>query len=60
MTPPQPGDKSAAFAGLFVASIVIATVLYGVVQWTNVRFEGHGAQAGAQSGAQSGTKTGAH
>lgn len=42
-TQPHPGDKGAAFTGLIVGAIAVMAILYGVVQWTNSRFEGHGA-----------------
>ena len=40
-TQPKPGDMKAAFTGLVVGAVAILVVLYGVVQWTNGRFEGH-------------------
>jgi hypothetical protein len=31
----------AAFTGLIGGAILLGAILYGVVQWTNARFEGH-------------------
>jgi hypothetical protein len=45
-TQPKPGDMKAAFTGLVVGAVAVLAILYGVVQWTNSRFEGH-APAGA-------------
>ena len=51
-TMPKPGDKGAAFLGLIGSAVVIGLVLFGMVKWTDARFDakGHGAPA-AQSGA---------
>jgi hypothetical protein len=38
---PQGSDKGAAFMGLIGGAIFIGAILYGVVLWTNARFEGH-------------------
>ena len=43
-------DKGAAFVGLFGGIVVLAAFVYGVVVWTNGRFEGHAA-GGAAGGA---------
>ncbi|HYD51345.1 MAG TPA: hypothetical protein VEA99_01910 [Gemmatimonadaceae bacterium] len=51
-TQPKPGDKSAAFTGLIVGAIALLAILYGMVQWTNSRFEGHGASTGAATTTQ--------
>jgi hypothetical protein len=48
-TAPKPGDKAAAFTGLIGGAIVILVILYGMVQWTNSRFEGHGPPAAGQT-----------
>ena len=34
-------DMGAAFTGLIGGAILLGAILYGVVQWTNARFEGH-------------------
>jgi hypothetical protein len=34
-------DLGAAFTGLIGGAILLGAILYGVVQWTNARFEGH-------------------
>ena len=39
-------DKGPAFVGLFLGMFLLAALVYGMVQWTNGRFEGHGATAG--------------
>jgi len=36
-------DMGAAFTGLIGGAILLGAILYGVVQWTNSRFEGHAA-----------------
>ncbi len=38
----HPEDKKAAFTGLIVTAVIILVSLYGMVQWTNAQFEGHG------------------
>jgi hypothetical protein len=40
-------DKGPAFVGLFVGVILLGAFVYGMVQWTNARFEGHSAGAAA-------------
>lgn len=56
MSAPLPGDKPAGYIGLIAGAIVIFGILYGMVQWTNGRFEGHAppaagtAPAGTTSG----------
>jgi hypothetical protein len=35
-------DLGPAFAGLIGGAILLGSILYGVVVWTNKRFEGHG------------------
>ena len=34
-------DIGPAFTGLIGGAILLGAILYGVVQWTNGRFEGH-------------------
>ena len=38
---PQGSANGAAFMGLIGGAIFIGAILYGVVLWTNARFEGH-------------------
>ena len=38
-------DKAAGFMGLLVGVVLLLSVMYGIVQWTNSRFEGHVAGA---------------
>ncbi len=41
-------DRVPAYVGLIAGGAVIFAVLFGVVQWTNAQFAGHGAEkAGA-------------
>ncbi len=40
-------DKGAAFAGLIGGAIFIAIVVYGLVVWTNSRFDAHEGEAHA-------------
>ncbi|MGZ8378412.1 MAG: hypothetical protein ACXWZS_04025 [Gemmatirosa sp.] len=40
-------DKGPAFLGLLVGVLFLGAVVYGMVQWTNSRFEGHSAGAAA-------------
>ena len=42
---PQPGDKSAGFAGLILGGIVLFVVMFGIVRMTNAKYAGHGAAA---------------
>lgn len=51
MSAPQPGDKSAGFAGLILGAIALFVIMFGIVRWTNTRFEGHGAAEPAAAGA---------
>jgi hypothetical protein len=53
-TMPKPGDKGAAFIGLIASALVIGVVLFGMVKWTDSRFEGHAAGAAPAAGATSG------
>lgn len=52
-TMPKPGDKPAAFMGLIASALVIGLVLFGMVKWTNARFDakGHGTPAAQATGA---------
>ena len=34
-------DARAAFMGLIFGAIALLLIMYGIVQWTNTRFEGH-------------------
>ena len=36
-------DKGPAFAGLFLGVILLGAFMYGMVQFTNARYAGHGA-----------------
>ncbi len=40
-------DKGPAFLGLIIGVVVLTAMMYGMVQWTNTRFEGHAAGAPA-------------
>ena len=40
-------DKGPAFLGLIIGVVVLTALVYGMVQWTNARFEGHAAGAAA-------------
>ena len=39
-------DKAAGFTGLVVGVVLLLAVMYGIVVWTNGRFESHHAAAG--------------
>jgi hypothetical protein len=41
------GDAKAAFTGLIAGAIVLLVIMYGIVQLTNKKFEGHSAAAPA-------------
>ena len=41
------GDKSAAITGLVVTALALFGLAYGMVMWTNSRFEGHAAAPAA-------------
>ena len=38
-------DKGPAFLGLLIGVVLLTAMMYGMVQWTNTRFEGHAAGA---------------
>ena len=42
---PHARDKAPAFIGLVAGGVVIFLILFGVVKWTNTKFEGHGTPA---------------
>jgi len=44
---PPAHDKAPAFIGLVLGAIVIAAILFGMVKWTNARFDAHRPAAGA-------------
>ncbi len=46
-------DKGPAFVGLIAGIVLLGALMYGMVQWTNTRFEGHAAGGAAAA-------TGAH
>ena len=46
---PQPGDKSAGFAGLILGSIVLFVVMFGIVRMTNAKYAGHGEKAATEA-----------
>lgn len=48
MTDDHKADARAAFMGLIFGTIALLLILYGIVQWTNARFEGHKAAPTAQ------------
>ncbi len=39
MSAPQPGDKSAGFSGLILGAIGIFVILFGIVRFTNAKYE---------------------
>ncbi len=41
MTPPQPGDMKAGFAGLVVGAVLLFAAMFGIVHLTNAKFAGH-------------------
>ena len=47
MSAPQPGDKSAGFAGLILGGIALFVIMFGIVRWTNSMYAGHGAAPAA-------------
>jgi len=49
MSAPQPGDKSAAFAGLILGSIALFVLVFGVVRVTNAAYSGHETKPGVQA-----------
>ena len=57
MSAPQPGDKSAGFAGLILGAIALFVIMFGIVRWTNTQFAGHGA---ATAPAAAGAPAAAH
>ena len=44
---PHARDKAPAFIGLVAGAAVIFLILFGVVKWTNTKFEGHAAAPAA-------------
>ena len=44
---PPARDKAPAFLGMIVGAVVIAAILFGVVKWTNARFDAKHAAAPA-------------
>ena len=42
MSAPQPGDKSAGFAGLILGAIALFVIVFGIVRLTNSAYSGHG------------------
>jgi len=44
-------DKGAAFVGLFGGLILLLGIVYGIVQWTNAKYAGHG-EGGAAAAAE--------
>ncbi len=40
-------DKGPAFLGLIIGVVLLGAMMYGMVQWTNTRFEGHATGAAA-------------
>ena len=61
MSAPLPGDKPAAFIGFLLGAIAIGAFAFGMVQWTNGRFEGHhkNPSAGVPAAQSNPTATGA-
>jgi hypothetical protein len=48
-------DKGPAFLGLIVGVVALTAMMYGMVQWTNTRFEGHAAAAPGAAAPAAGT-----
>ncbi len=44
---PPARDKVPAYIGLVAGGVAIFLILFGVVKWTNTKFEGHGAAPAA-------------
>ena len=42
-------DMRAAYMGLFVGLLVLLAIVYGIVRWTDSRFEGHEPAPGAST-----------
>jgi hypothetical protein len=40
-------DKGPAFVGLIAGIVLLGAFMYGMVQWTNAQFAGHGAEKAA-------------
>ena len=43
-------DKPSAFIGLIAGAIALLILVFGMVQITNAKFEGHQASPGAEAG----------
>ncbi len=43
-------DRGSAFVGLIAGSLILGAIVFGMVKWTNSRFEGH-ARPGAPAAA---------
>lgn len=41
MSAPLPGDKPAAFIGMILGAVAIGAFAFGMVKWTNTKYEGH-------------------
>ena len=44
-------DRGPAYIGLVATALLLLGLMYGMVQWTNGRFEGHSKAAGAAAAA---------
>ena len=50
MSAPQPGDKSAGFAGLILGAIALFVLIFGIVRMTNAKYAGeHAEKAGVEA-----------
>ena len=43
-------DKPAAYVGLIAGAIALLIIIYGMVQITNAKFEGHGSGSAVETG----------
>jgi hypothetical protein len=60
MSAPQPGDKSAGFAGLILGGIALFVIMFGIVRWTNSQFADHGAAEAPGAAAPAAPAAGGH
>jgi hypothetical protein len=56
MSAPASGDKTAAFKGLVVTTILLAVMAYSIVLLTNRKFADHAPEGGAPAAAPAAAK----